>query len=238
MYLVYIDDSKDDKNVCFSALMIPINRWLDAFDHLQGMRRSLKASDGIYIRKELHATDWLGGRGRIAPTPVPKGARARLFHYIVSSIALLPGVEILNACAHKSREETLFQYLVQRIHNTAAYRGEQSLIISDEGKNYDKLLRKMRVFNHVPSAYGGWQTGTFTKNIPVSSIVEDIVYRDSAKSLFIQAADFTAFSLLRFENPTAKAIAYDYHRSFMILEQRLLKVAFKGDPKNLGIIRA
>ena len=76
------------------------------------------------------------------------------------------------------------------------------------------------------------------KNIPAEKVVEDIVYRDSRRSLFIQAADFSAFSLLRFEAPTAKAVTMGFDQSFMRLEPVLFKRAFAADPKKLGIIRA
>lgn len=238
MHLVYIDDSKDQKHVCFSALMLPAARWMEAFDHLIGMRRAMKASDDIFTRVELHATDWLGGRGRISASSVPKGARVRLFNYVLSSVTRLLGVDVFNAHGHSSQEEVLFSRLMQRIHNTVRYRGSHAIIISDNGKNYDSLLRRMRRFNHVPSAYGGWDSGSFTKNIPLDTILEDIVYRDSKRSLFIQAADFCAFSLLRFENPTAKATKYGFDKSFQILDPCLFKQAFKADPRKLGIIRA
>lgn len=67
MHLVYVGDSKDQKKLCFSAIMIPATRWLEAFDKLVEMRRTMKQSHGIYTRTELHATDWLGGRGNVAP---------------------------------------------------------------------------------------------------------------------------------------------------------------------------
>lgn len=218
--------------------MFPADQWLEALDHLIGMRRVMNASDGIFTSKELHATDWLGGRGRIAPHPVPKGARVRLFDFALSSIAMLPSVTILNAFGKKMDEMKLFERLMMRIHNTAERRGSHAIIISDEGKSYDGLLRRMRRINHVPSAYGSWQTGSFTKNLPAERIVEDIVYRDSSRSYFIQAADFCAFALLRNEVPTPKAIKYGFDQSFMILEKALLKRAFAKDPRKLGIIRA
>src|SRR4051812_5673568 len=99
MHLVYIDDSKDEHHICFSAILIPADQWVAALDHLVGMRKHMRLSDGIYTSKELHATDWLGGRGRVAPDPVPKGARARLFNYVLSAIVRIPGVQIINAHA-------------------------------------------------------------------------------------------------------------------------------------------
>lgn len=218
--------------------MIPADQWLKCLDHLIGMRQHMNASDGIYTSIELHATDWLGGRGRVARHEVPKGARMRLFDYALSAIARMPNVDIFNASDRMANEQRLFERLIQRIDNTANYRNSRAIIISDDGKNYDGLLRKMRRFNYIPSAYGTWPTGSFTRNMPVSSVIEDIVYRDSSKSYFIQAADFCAFSLLRYEHPTQRARVMGYDRSFDILKPSLFTKAFAKDPKKLGIIRA
>lgn len=68
MHFVYIDDSKDWRLACFSALLIPADRWADCLDWLIGLRRDLKASDGIHIRKEIHATDWVGAKAVSAST--------------------------------------------------------------------------------------------------------------------------------------------------------------------------
>jgi hypothetical protein len=238
MHLVYVDDSKDEKSICFSAIMIPSDKWLEAFDQLIEMRRSMKASHGVYTRIELHATDWIGGRGNVAPDTVRRNERMKLFDFVLAEICKLPEVSIFNAHGPRASEETLFKYLVQRIENTAKARNDQALIISDEGKNYDHLLRKMRRVNYIPSAMGAWADGATAKNIPAEKIVEDIVYRDSRRSLFIQAADFCAFSLLRFEGPTDKAKSMGFDKSFLILEPVLFKRAFAADPRKMGIIRA
>ena len=238
MHLVYIDDSKDSKSVCFFGVMLPVVQWLPAFDLLIDMSRQMKKSHGIYTRLELHATDWLGGRGTVAPVTVLRSERMKLFDYVLEQIVKLPDVSIFNAHGPRSKEDELFKRLMQRIENTAKARSSKAIVISDEGKNYDFLLRKMRRHNYIPSALGAWADGSSSKNIPAKHVVEDIVYRDSKRSLFIQAADFCAFSLLRFEDPTPKAQKMGFDRSFLKLDPALLKIAFKGDPKKLGIIRA
>jgi hypothetical protein len=75
------------------------------------------------------------------------------------------------------------------------------------------------------------------KNLPLDRIVEDIWYKDSAASFFVQAADFCAFSLLRFESPTPNVRRHGLQDAFRILDRALVKRAFAGDPKRLGIIR-
>src|ERR1700675_1030860 len=100
-----------------------------------------------------------------------------------------------------ARDERLFDFLLNRIVTNMRKSGSHALLIADEGKNYDWMLRKMRRVNYIPSRYGAWYSGDFTKKIPIDRIIEDISYRDSARSLFIQAADFCAYALLRSERP-------------------------------------
>lgn len=237
MHLVYVDDSKDGKSICFSALIIPADRWLEAFNWLIAVRREMKKNPGIYTRLELHATDWLGGRGNVAPTTIRREMRVALFNYVLDRIVELPGLQILNAHSAKANEDELFKRLVQRIENNARKQRCKAIIISDEGKNYDFLLRKMRRFNFIPSAQGAWADGATSKNMPAENILEDIVYRDSKRSYFIQAADFAAYSLLRFENPTERATRMGFDQSFLRLEPAFIKQAYRADPRRLGIIR-
>ncbi|HLG90337.1 MAG TPA: DUF3800 domain-containing protein [Alphaproteobacteria bacterium] len=238
MHLVYIDDSKDDKYLCFSALCIPAKFWQAALTHLVDMRRQMKACDGIYTSIELHATDWIGGRGNVAPFPVYKGTRARLFDFALSCYTRLPGVQLFNAFGMRADEDVLFERLLNRIHVNMTKAGSQAFIICDEGKTYDRILRKQRRHNYIPSRFGDWGGGQEAKNIPVHTVIEDINYRRSDRSYFVQAADFCAFSLLRHESPTAATIKYRLHRSFWILEPIMVKQAYANDPLKAGVIRA
>jgi hypothetical protein len=235
MHLVYIDDAKDDRLACFSAIAIPEDKWQLSLEHLVGMRRQMWASDQIYVRKELHATEWVGGRGRISPKFTPKGARARLFNYVLSCVTCLPSVQLFNAAAHRNHEDRIFEYLLNRINMNMSKSGSRAILICDEGKSYDSLLRKMRHHNHIPSMYGAWEQGATTKNIQINRIVEDINYRDSARSFFIQAADFCAYSLLRRENPIASKTKYGLDQSFYICEPIMVKQANGRD--TYGVIR-
>ena len=79
MHLVYIDDSKDEELCIFSALAISATLWQGAFEQVRNFRHELRKSDGIYVYKELHAWEFVSGRGRIADRMVPKGRRCQLF---------------------------------------------------------------------------------------------------------------------------------------------------------------
>jgi hypothetical protein len=134
MHLVYIDDSKDEASCCFSAIILPSVRWSDALDHLIAFRRSIKDSHGVYSRIELHATDWLGGRGNVAPKTIMRSERAVLFRRALEHIALLPECSIINAHGPRRQEQTLFERMCNRIQRNMAVRNSQAILISDEAK--------------------------------------------------------------------------------------------------------
>lgn len=231
MHLVYIDDSKDEQSCCFSAIILPAIRWADALEHLLAFRRAIKASHGIYIKLELHATDWLGGRGNVAPNPIMRSERGAIFREALRQIALLPECAIINAHGPRAQELRLFERLCNRLQRNMAVRNSHAILISDEGKSFDGLVRRMRRFNPITGRFGG------VLDRPLDRIVEDLVYRKSERSLFIQAADFCAYSLLRFEGPTPRIERMGLQDSFMLLERVLEKRAFGADPRKLGIIR-
>jgi hypothetical protein len=54
VHFVYIDDSRDKALCAFSALIVPATEWRRV-ERVRDFRRALKASDGIYVYKELHA---------------------------------------------------------------------------------------------------------------------------------------------------------------------------------------
>lgn len=50
MYIIYIDDSRDEELVTFSALMIRADEWLPAFQMVRDFRRELKQNYGVVSR--------------------------------------------------------------------------------------------------------------------------------------------------------------------------------------------
>lgn len=231
MHLVYIDDSKDDASCCFSAIILPADRWGEALEHLITFRRAINRSHQIYMSIELHATDWIGGRGNVAPVTVRRDERATIFRAALEHFTTLPGCVIINAHGPRRQENGLFERLCNRIQRNMRAQQSRALIISDEGKNFDAMVRRMRRYNPIPGRFGG------VLHRPLDRIIEDLVYRKSDKSLFIQAADFCAFSLLRMEAPTPSIERRGLADAFMILEPVLEKRAYAADPRRLGIIR-
>ena len=241
MHLVYIDDARDEAGGAFSALLIPENTWQECFDRFRSYRRSLRQSDGIYIHKEFHAWKFVSGRGRIADGVIPKGRRVEIFKATLKHVAGMPGLSIINALFPHKRDETAFEWLLNRINKTMEMDDSRALIVSDKGKEraYTRLARRMHVYNPIPSMLGGNWAGTdsYTKNIPIDRVIEDHFFKDSDRSYFIQLADFCAYALLRKERPTSYTLKYGLHEAFDLLEPVLVKKASGKDPWRMGIIR-
>ncbi len=239
MHLAYIDDSRDSAISCFTAIVIRADDWMRIQDEVIGFRRHLKNTDGIHVTVELHASNFLAGRGHLGAV-IPEARRAAIFNEVMDFIATREPINVLGACAPRALEDRLFERLVERLNVYASKQQPAShlMIISDEGKDYTGLVRKMRRFNYIPSKYGSWSNGEPSKNLPISRIVEDIVFRDSKKSSFIQMADFCAFALLRSESLTTRMSRIGIDRSFDRLRPVLVTKAFSKDPRKLGIIRA
>ena len=243
MHIVYVDDSRDERACVFSALSIPAETWREAFESVKAFRRTLKRSDGIYVYKELHAWKFISGRGRVGDRVVPKGRRRQIFFDSLRLAASLPGAKLFNAVFGPKDDVRAFERLLNRINRTAQARAEHQgygghvLVICDQGKEaaYTRLVRKMGVYNPIPSQLGEWPEGTLTRNIPIERILEDPVFKASERSYFIQLADFCAYALLRREQPLPSKSQFGIDQAFGLLSAILAREATQYDPE--GILR-
>ena len=115
MHLIYMDDSRDEQLCVFSALVVPEDRWQDAFAQVRQFRRDLKNTDTIYVYTELHAWKFVSGRGRISDRAVPKGRRCQIFKEALQMIAGLPEVRLFNAVFPAKQDERAFERLLNGI---------------------------------------------------------------------------------------------------------------------------
>jgi hypothetical protein len=116
----------------------------------------------------------------------------------------------------------------------------RAVFISDEGHERDmtKALRRMRIYNPIPSQFGEWSPGIKAKSITADHIIEDPVFRKSDDSHFLQLADCMAFALLKRESsPTKNVKKYGIHKMFdSALHGVCYQKAASKDP--LGIVRS
>jgi hypothetical protein len=238
VHLIYLDDSRDEGLCVFSALAVPADQWRAAFQQLRDYRRQLRRTYGIFVYKELHAWKFVSGRGRPSDRTVTKSQRCGIFRQVLDLTADLQGARLFNACFPPKDDVRAFEWLVNRINRTLQTWGSHGLLISDEGNElvYTRLVRRMRVYNPIPSQFGAWsETGAASRNIPIERIVEDPVFKRSEQSYFIQAVDFCAYALLRRERPTEYARRYGVATAFDALSPILVREARPRDAD--GIIR-
>jgi len=238
MHLFYIDDSRDEQKCVFSALALPVDQWHEAFRQVREFRRELRRAYGIYVYKELHAWKFVSGRGHISDRVVAKGQRCAIFRDALRLVAGLPGARLFNAVFPRNDDEKAFEWMLNRINRTLQAWGSYGLLICDEGKEiaYTRLVRRMYVYNPIPSKFGVWfDSGRTWKNIPLDRIVEDPFFKDSAQSYFVQLVDFIAYALLRREHPLPSKSRYGLDKAFSELDSILVQEARRSDPE--GIIR-
>ncbi len=273
--LFYVDESYDDNKFCLSAIGIRHGDWHECFSRLRQHRALLKQDFGIFLRKEIHAHEFVSGRGRISDQLIGKYQRSRIFDQLLSSVAQLPNVMLINVCLDvKGRSDPqldAWDRLTNRIERTMlefekreiplrrdlmaklptayaerhilelrlnSYR-PRAVIFADEGRESEitKVMRKMSVFNPIPSQFGKWKAGKATQNIPIERVIEDPIFKKSHQSFFLQLADCVAFALLKREVAATQNIKkYGIHKMF---EHRLSGVCYrKASPKDqLGIVR-
>jgi hypothetical protein len=237
VHFIYMDDSGDENVRAYAALAVADVDWKDVFEAIKAYRRDLKKQHGIFVTLELHATEFVGGRGRIAPKVVFKGTRCRIFRETLAFIAHLRGVRLFNAIGPKANESLIFERLMNRINTNMRKCGSNAVIVHDHGKDYTSLVRRLCVYNPIQSRYGQWGDGNTYKNITLDNILEDIMFRDSARSYFIQLVDFCAYALFRSEYPLASKSKYKLEDAFQELHSICIPACFAKDPKKLGIIR-
>lgn len=244
MELCYIDESYDANRFAMSAVIVPDHAWADCFQTIKSFRKGLKISDGVFVNKELHSTDFVAGRGQIAPGVISKHRRCEIFREVLDMVADLPGCALMNGCWEGAKPHDAHRIALDRIVNRLQRRcvegDDQVILFIDRGRENEirKTTRRMHVFNRIPSQYGQWGSGQLTKNITVDRILEDPIFKDSRESYFLQIADFVAFALLKSESPpTPHVQRYNLHTAFDLLSSVCIVKAHAADPRHLGIIR-
>jgi hypothetical protein len=236
MHVVYIDDSGDETLGVFSCFMVPSELWKAHFATVKEFRRDLRKQYGIRMYEEFHATDFVAGRGNISNQIVTKFTRCNIFQQMLALVSGLQNCKIINAVFKHGYDGWAFERILNRINVGMKKWESTAMIFCDQGKEakYTKLMRKMGIYNPIPSQFGTWENGEETKNIPIDYLIEDPIFKDSAKSYFIQIADFCAYSLLRCEHPLPSKTKYGLDQAFYLLKPILVRQASKD---RLGIVR-
>lgn len=234
MHLIYLDDSYERPFQIYAAIAIPANRWKECFDSVKEWRRRLKASDGVLITKEFHATEFCAGRGRLGEQIVGKYRRSRMFREGLQLLNSMEGVKVFTVC-RQSQTDWALERLLTRINKTLGAWDSYGVLMIDQGKEAEitRLLRRLGVYNPVPVYVAPGVTQT--QNLKLERILEDPVFKESKNSYFVQLADFVAYALLRREKHLPNKNVYGYHECFDLLADCVVREASIRDP--MGVIR-
>lgn len=218
MYLMYVDESGDTglinsptSRFVLTGLVIHESRWRDFTARVADFRRTMKTVYGLPIRTEIHASEF------IKRPPIPGMARhirLAILRNFLDELAKMDFISITNVVVKKPEKPPEYdvfrhawQALFQRFENTlkngnfpGKARNDFGLVLTDatDGRRLTRMVRRMSVFNFVPS-----QFGTGSRNLPILRVIEDPFPKDSKDSYFIQAADVCAYFVMQRAQPNA-----------------------------------
>ncbi len=255
MYLMYVDESGDpgiigsrtDRYI-LTGLVIHELRWRDALDELIEFRRSIRQDYKWKVRDELHAQAMVNGR-LSANAGVERNERFMILRRSLDWLASRSDIGIITIIVEKIGFENAGQvfeigwkYLIQRFENTLSHRNlpgpqnpeDRGIVIPDNtnGEELRLILRKMRRFNPVPS-----QFQAAARNLPIRSVVEDPVLRDSRHSYFIQMADICAYFAQQYFKPNKVVKKQGARNYYQRVEPAVIKKAAPGNPLGMVIVQ-
>jgi len=245
---MYVDESGDpgasvgaSDHYILSGLIINVSDWEKCLQRLKTFRKSINDTYGLRVRTEIHTAELIRINKIKAYQKISKKNRINILKEYASQVSIIFDTsKIINICIHKQEYAGVSEFqtmawkrLITRF-DTFLKKSvkDKGIIIADDSNEIilRGLLRQMRIYNPIKSHY---QSGYY--NAPTDSIIEDIFYRASHNSYFIQSIDLIAHLLYRKEYPKGSLKKYNVEKQFLKFENILLKEAASGDP--LGIVR-
>lgn len=248
MYIMYVDESGDPGSAngsseyfILSGLILNYKVWHEKLELLKRMRKYFKERYGLGLYTEIHAKELLRIKNEKSYRKISKANRLKLLHEYATFIPIMfKDCWIINVCLYKKDFSSgidfttlAFNRLITR-YNTFLSKtvNDEGIIIADESNEVvlRTLLRKMKIYNPVPSHYANEPY-----NAKITFVIEDILYKKSFTSYFIQTVDVIAYLLKHRESPKGSSKKYRLDILFDLLKPILLKEASFNDPD--GIVR-
>jgi hypothetical protein len=246
MYIAYVDESGDDgHNVAItqyytlSGIILADSNWKVFLEKVKAFRQSLKRDFGLTLRADLRATDLWRNSGDFTRLRLSYADRNRIFRQTAEFLRSSQEVTILTVSINKASpqlistakiSEIAWTMFFQRYENWLLGKQGFGIVVNDEGhdKMVRQLSRKMRVYNPIPSHYGGYYQA------PVVKVIEDPFSRHSQYSYFVQLADMSAYLARLRHNHTPEQAKWGIHKLYKRIKPRYMLEASRKD--NYGYV--
>jgi hypothetical protein len=246
MYIAYVDESGDPghnttvtRYFTLSGIILADSNWKICLEKVKAFRQGLKRDFGLALKADLRATDLWRSKGDFKGTGLSYANRATIFGRTAEFLRSSQEVAILNVSINKGSPqlqstvkigETAWTMFLQRYENWLLAKQELGIVVNDEGhdKMVRQLSRKMRMYNPIPSHYGGYYQA------PVVKIIEDPFSRHSQYSYFIQLADMSAYLARLRHDHTLRQVKWGIHKIYKKIKPRYILEASRKD--NYGFV--
>ena len=252
MFLMYVDESGDTGLVdsptryfVLTGLVLHELRWQTYIEQFIQFRQRMRASFGLKLREEIHATEFINRPGTLRR--IAKNDRLSILRFLARELASMSDLNVINIVVDKQNKAmgydcftNAWRALIQRFENTLSHRNfrgprnadERGLVLPDptDDKKLTRLIRRLRKWNPVSN-----QMSPGFRNLQLKTIIEDPCFRDSRHSYFIQACDLLAYLLKQRLDPNKYMKKKGANTYFQLVDPILCKVAASTDPQ--GIVR-
>ena len=220
MYFTYIDESGDtgtkSKYFILSGIIIHENNLEDILLKIIEFRQEIKKKYRLNIREEIHSTEFVNRkvnpRSRKSFEKISKNIRIKILKdtlLFVNSLNIKTFSVVLDKEKHFNKRkdidilEFVWNVFLNRIDSSIKHKNidgkadEKTIIISD--MTTDKIIkisRKLKKINYVPSKFYN-----NSRQISISTILEDPFMKDSKESYFLQCVDVICYFVKQLYDP-------------------------------------
>jgi hypothetical protein len=247
MYFCYIDESGDcgafdaampNKSgtpyFILAGLIVHAEKWKLSLDVLKTFRKKLAAQSYLPYDVEFHCSEMIDPHKTKEYTQISVADRWKIIEAFAEKIGGNDAFSIIASVINKN-ESTLpaHEYLTASI--TKLYQAYDHFL--KERKQHGIVLfdraNLKTTHTHVRKLMGTGSIEDFIPGIQITQVIEDPIFRVSADSIFIQAADLIAYTLKEKEFPQTSRKKYNADRIFV---NKLKRICYCSSLVNEGII--
>ena len=173
MYMMYVDESGDSGLTnsptdffALSGVIVHERQWRNFMTALIAFKKTMRTVHGLPVRAEIHASEFIKSK----VYGLARHTRLAILRNALDELAKFPDISVTSVIVDKRNKPAGFDVfdfawktLFQRFENTliygnfpGAFRSDYGIVFTDDtaGLKLLRMVRRMAVYNPVPSAYG------------------------------------------------------------------------------------